>query len=188
MQLSRALSRSGALAAALLLSACATSGRRGGAGEAPASLDFELPDVAGRVVRTEAMRGRVLLVDVWATWCGPCEASMPFYTRLHERLSSRGLTILAVSVDEKDSDVTSYLERKPLPFAILRDPKGTVPSRLDVAMETMPTSILIGGDGRVLHVHSGFVESDEADIERRVEAALAALDRAPGDSARESSE
>lgn len=115
-------------------------------------------------------RGRVVLVDLWATWCRPCEASMPFYAELHQRYADRGFSVVAVSVDEHEEDVGRFLASRSLPFPILRDPKGTVPALID--LKTMPSSVLLDRDGRVLDVHAGFADEDRTEIEARVWRAL----------------
>jgi len=155
-------------ATALLLLSCATAPKT----QTPAELSFSLPNLAGAVLTPADYAGRVLLVDLWATWCKPCLESFPYYSELAERHREAGLTILAVSVDERVEDVRAFLEARPVPFEILLDPAGSLPSALD--LKTMPTAVLVGRDGRVLHVHDGFREADKPDIERRIVEALAA--------------
>jgi peroxiredoxin len=142
---------------------------------------FELRDLKGSVVRTGDFTGKVVLVDFWATWCKPCEASFPFYDDLARKFADRGFVVLGVSVDEEDDVVRQFLERKPVGFTILRDPSGSVPARFD--LKTMPTAVLIGRDGEVRHVHEGFETQDEAKITRMVEDALSEDAVAPGDEA-----
>lgn len=138
----------------------------------PEQLSFTLNDLSGKPVGTSDYSGRVVLVDFWATWCKPCESSFPFYSQLQKELGGEGLTILAISVDEKDSDVASFLERHPVSFQVLRDPEGSVAKTIDRAIETMPTAVLIGRDGRVRMVHAGFVSGDEAKLTQAVRQAL----------------
>lgn len=134
------------------------------------SLAFSLRSMSGEEVSLADARGRVVLVDIWATWCEPCEDSFPFYADLYERHHDAGFDLLAVSVDEDDADVARFLERLPVPFTVLRDPEGTVPAQIRIP--TMPTAVLVGRGGRVEWVHAGFVPSDEETIEERVVAEL----------------
>lgn len=170
------LGRGFLMAAALLaLGASSTACKtQTAASSAPDQLSFTLKDLSGKPVGTSDYSGRVVLVDFWATWCKPCESSFPFYSQLQKDLGGEGLTILAISVDEKDSDVAAFLERRPVSFQILRDPEGTVAKTIDRAIETMPTAVLIGRDGRVRMVHAGFVTGDEAKLTQAVREALAA--------------
>ena len=158
----------------LLLTGCATSGT---AVPVPESFTFELPDTSGKTVRLQDFAGKVCLVDVWATWCDPCAVSMPVYADLQRRYGPEGFAVIAVSVDEDADAVKRYVERKDLPFVVLRDPEGTVPKTLDAP--AMPTAALIDREGRVLHVHAGFVPSDAEDIEARIREALGLKEQAP---------
>ncbi|MBW2455142.1 MAG: TlpA family protein disulfide reductase [Deltaproteobacteria bacterium] len=134
------------------------------------TLSFSLPNTQGQQVSPADFAGRVVLVDIWATWCKPCMLSLPFYADLHERYEAQGLTILGVNIDEEAGTLAEYLVEHPLPFTVLRDPQSSLPASLDV--ETMPTSVLIGRDGRVLYVHDGFDDGEQVEVEERVVAAL----------------
>ena len=138
----------------------------------PETLLFELPDLEGKKVSSADYAGKVVLVDLWATWCTPCLASFPFYAELERKYGPKGFAVLAVSVDTEDSAVTSFLDGRDIPFRILRDPEGTLPERLRI--ETMPTAYLIAADGRVLHEHGGYVSSDGPKIEKWINDALSA--------------
>lgn len=159
------------------LVSCATT-------KSPVSVDekdvsFELADTSGAMVRTADHVGRVVLVDFWATWCKPCEASFPFYDSLAKQYGDDGFVVLAVSVDEDDEAVKSFLARKPVAFTVLRDPTGSVPERFD--LQTMPTAVLLGRDGKVKHIHEGFRPGDEDKIKKLVEEALAESAPEPAD-------
>lgn len=135
-------------------------------------LSFDLLDLDGKSVSAERdLRGRVVLVDIWATWCTPCEASFPFYAELYRRHRERGFEMVAISVDAENGEVVRFLERHPVPFKILRDPGGKVPTMLDA--KAMPTAVLLDRDGRVVYVHAGFESGDQAEIEAAVQAQLA---------------
>ncbi len=130
--------------------------------------DFQLRDLGGRPASLAALRGRVVLLDFWASWCEPCRESFPFYNDLHREYGPRGLCILAVSVDEDASNVRSFLRRTPARFRILHDPSGGVAARY--RPDRMPTSFVIDRNGLVRHVHAGFDASEKRAIEREVRA------------------
>jgi peroxiredoxin len=165
MQLSSVV---GGVVLAAALAACASAGRSSIPVE---PLAFELPDARStRPVNLSDYRGHVVLVDVWATWCKPCEESMAFYTDLYRRYEARGFTVLAVSVDQHDEDLARFLETHALPFPVLRDKSGTLPAQLD--LQVMPTAFLLDRTGRIVDVHPGFIDSDRSVIEGRVRQAV----------------
>ncbi|MEL6187653.1 MAG: TlpA disulfide reductase family protein [Myxococcota bacterium] len=161
------------LGATILGAGCASTGANPPSGLADGQpFELALPDLDGARVQSDAFAGQVVLVDVWATWCAPCEQSFPFYTRLVEKYRERGFRVVAVSVDERVEDVRAWLEGRNLPFTIVHDPEGTVPER--IGLRTMPSAILLDRKGEIAGVHAGFRPSDEAEIEAMV---LDVLDR-----------
>ena len=113
-------------------------------------------------VELPARAGKVILVDFWASWCAPCKESFSSYAQLQTEYRSRGLVIVAVSVDEKQSAFEAFVKRFNPPFVVLRD-RGQQLVR-KVSVPAMPTCYLLGRDGRVRFVHQGFrgVETDRA--------------------------
>jgi peroxiredoxin len=105
---------------------------------------------------------QVVLVDFWASWCGPCKASFPAYARLHADFSPRGLVIVAISVDQDEAAFAAFVKRTAPPFPVLRDKDQQLVRQ--VMVPTMPTSFLVGRDGRVRFVHRGYhgAETDAA--------------------------
>ena len=122
-------------------------------------------------VRISALRGRVVLLDFWATWCEPCTVSLPFYARLLREAGAQGLSAVAVSTDESDDEVRKYLARAPLPFARARDPNGSIADALGVVL--IPTTFLLDRQGRVRFKHQGFSAADEGTLRSEVAALLA---------------
>jgi cytochrome c biogenesis protein CcmG, thiol:disulfide interchange protein DsbE len=96
-----------------------------------------------------AQRQAVTLLNVWATWCGPCVAEFPALEALLQRYASRGLRVLAVSIDAGDAPVKAFLLLHPVTFRIGRDRAGIVPSAL--ANSALPHNVLVAADGRVLY-------------------------------------
>ena len=119
-----------------------------------------------------ATTGKVVLVDFWASWCGPCKASFPMMARLHRDYAARGLVIAAIGIDEKSAAAEAFVKKLAPPFPTLHDRgQRLVPQ---VAPPAMPTSYLIGRDGRVRHLHQGFHgERTEQELRRQIESLLA---------------
>ena len=127
------------------------------------------PGLDGKTVRIEDLRGRVVLVDFWATWCDPCRESLPFYADLQRELGPKGLTIAAISIDADDGPVREYFKTPP-PFLVLRDPDGSLAERMGVSI--MPTSFLLDRSGVRRETMQGFKEEEKESIRARIAALL----------------
>jgi thiol-disulfide isomerase/thioredoxin len=115
--------------------------------------------------------GKVVIVDFWASWCAPCRASFPVYSRLQREFADRGLVIVGVSVDERASDYSAFLAANRPSFATLLDTQHRLVATVQVP--TMPTSYLIDRSGRVRFMHPGFHgESTERELRREITALL----------------
>jgi thiol-disulfide isomerase/thioredoxin len=133
---------------------------------------FALPDAAGNTVSLASLRGRVVYVDFWASWCGPCRRSFPWMNELQQRYGARGLAIVAVNVDKKRPDAERFLQQLPAAFTVVYDPAGATPAAYRVP--GMPTSYLIDRQGNVVQIEQGFFDERRASTEARIEALLAA--------------
>ena len=131
----------------------------GPVGEGHPAPDFTLPALDGEETSLAALRGRVVLLNFWATWCKPCEDEMPAMQRLHTALDGAEFALLAVSVDEGDEEVRAFRDRLALGFPILRDPD----KRAANAYQTFrfPESWLIDRRGNVVARYIGPREWDE---------------------------
>ncbi|MFO0458360.1 MAG: TlpA disulfide reductase family protein [Burkholderiales bacterium] len=132
---------------------------------------FELPTRDGGRVDLDALRGRVVYLDVWASWCAPCRRSLPWMDAMHRRHASTGLEVVGVNVDPREAERVRFLASTPVGFTIALDPEARVAKLYGT--KAMPTSVLIGRDGRVLYAHEGFRDADRAVLEALIEAALA---------------
>jgi thiol-disulfide isomerase/thioredoxin len=105
-----------------------------------------------------ALRGKVVYLDFWASWCGPCRTSFPLLEQLRQQLGSQGFEVLAVNVDEFEADALQFLTEIPVSYLVVRDGAGTTPQTYGIL--GMPTAYLIDRDGVVRFVHAGFKTSD----------------------------
>jgi cytochrome c biogenesis protein CcmG/thiol:disulfide interchange protein DsbE len=127
---------------------------------------FELPGRNG-TVDSDSLRGRLVLVDFWASWCGPCQKSFPWMTDVYQRYAARGFTIVAINLD-KDRDLADrFLDKHPAPFLVAFDPSGKTAK--DYKVWGMPTSYLISPKGEILATHMGFDPKNAASFEAAIE-------------------
>ena len=156
---------SGLLAAALTLSTLPSQAIEVGQ-VAPA---FELPARQG-LLKSSDLKGRVVYLDFWASWCGPCKQSFQWMNEMNARYASKGLRIVGVNLDEKSQDANLFLGDNPASFDIAFDAKAVTPRQYGI--KGMPTSLLIGPDGKVLMVHSGFKPAQRSELEQQIRQAL----------------
>ncbi|MEO8678691.1 MAG: TlpA disulfide reductase family protein [Vicinamibacterales bacterium] len=144
-----------AIALQLLVVALATIvlSASGNARMAPA---ITLPDRDGAKITLESLRGRVVLVDIWASWCPPCKAAFPAYDKLYRSYRERGFEVLAINVDEKRGAADAFLNSQEFQLRVLFDPKGTAPMGFE--LRAMPTSYLVDKRGAIRFSHEGFTE------------------------------
>ncbi len=159
------------LAFALLVAAIALPAPGAHAAPAPpmTAASFTLPGREG-VVDLAAFRGKVVYLDFWASWCGPCRASFPWMTNLARTHAADSLVVIAVNLDKDRALADAFLVEHPAGFRVAFDPSGHTAEAYKVS--AMPTSFLIGRDGTVLLRHAGFDARRTADVERRIQEAL----------------
>jgi len=133
--------------------------------------DFAARDLAGRGVRFGDLRGKVVLLNFWATWCPPCRKEMPSMERLYQRYQDRGLVVLALSQDQASSEqVKAFVDELALTFPVWHDRDGLVGRQYSIP--GVPTSYLIARDGRVAYRALGDYDWDRDEARRAVEALL----------------
>ena len=116
--------------------------------------DFTLKSRGGENVRLSEQRGQVVMINFWASWCGPCRQEMPHLEALSKEFADYGFTLLGINVDEKREQADKLLAQIPVTFPILFDPASEV-SRL-YKVDAMPTTILIDRDGNLRHLHRAY--------------------------------
>lgn len=132
---------------------------------------FDLPSTKGNVKLAD-LSGKWVYVDFWASWCGPCKQSFPFMNQLQAKYGSKGLQIVGINVDAKREDAQKFLAETPASFMLAFDDKGATPKSF--AIKGMPSSVLIGPDGKVVWTHRGFNDENAKELETKIAAALAA--------------
>jgi len=139
-------------------------------GQTPPQCPAVLTD-KGQKLDLTAYKGKVVLIDFWATWCGPCQKSMPFLNGLRNERQKDGFEVVAINVDEDSDAARQFLQAHPVDYPIAFDPKGECPSNFNV--EAMPSSYFIDKTGKVRKIHLGYRDGDQADIRELISALLA---------------
>ena len=116
-------------------------------------------------------RGKVVYLDFWASWCGPCLKSLPLMEEMRKEFEGTDLQVLAINVDKDLGKAKKFLLKRPIGYPSAQDPEGRLPGSFEV--ETMPTSFIIDRNGVIRYVHKGFRPSDMDEIRERVRAILA---------------
>ena len=122
--------------------------------------DFTLKSLEGSNLRLEEYRGQVVLINFWASWCGPCRQEMPLLDRLHQRYLDTGFAVLGVNVEGEEAPARALIDKIPVTFPVLIDEGQTV-SEL-YRLEAMPSTVVVDRDGVVRYIHRGYKPGDEA--------------------------
>jgi peroxiredoxin len=131
-----------------------------------AAPDFTLRQVEGPNLRLAEQRGNVVMVNFWASWCGPCRVEMPHLNRLYEKYRSSGFTLLGVNIDDDPAAARALAGKLGLKFPVLLDTDKKVVGAYD--LNAMPATVLIDRDGRVRHLHRGYREGVESTYEQQI--------------------
>ncbi|WP_372999513.1 TlpA family protein disulfide reductase [Marinobacter sp.] len=128
--------------------------------------DFTLESRSGENLRLEDHRGEVVMLNFWASWCGPCRQEMPLMDELYSQYKDLGFTILAVNVDENREEAHRFLDKVPVNYPILYDPESSVSELYEV--QAMPTTVMIDRDGNARYLHYGYQPGYEDDYEQQI--------------------
>lgn len=148
------------LATAAALSLLPTVGAMGSRYDA--APNFEVANIHGGRISLDEFRGRVVYVDFWASWCGPCRKSFPFMEELHQNYADDGLTVIAINMDKNVEDAQRFLDEVSVTFLIGRNAAGNVAKQFGV--QAMPSSFIIDRDGVIQEIHMGFKSGDKKKI------------------------
>lgn len=147
----------------LLAAAHAAGARVAPQAQAP---DFTLRQLDGPNLRLAEQRGRVVMINFWATWCGPCRIELPHLARLHDKYRQSGFVLLGVNIDEDPQAAKALAAKLGLKFPVLFDADKKVVGAYD--LNAMPATVLIDRDGRVRQLHRGYREGVEATYEQQL--------------------
>ena len=132
-----------------------------GLGKGKPAPDFTLKTLEGKEVSLSDLRGKVVLVNFWATWCPPCRSEMPLFERVYKKYKDKGFEILAVSTDSSLDPVKKFVKDYKISFMILYDDKNVVGL---YGVQGLPTSFLIDRDGKIIKVRLGEYKEVERDL------------------------
>lgn len=110
----------------------------------------------------QELKGKVVYMDFWASWCPPCIKSFPFLNQLDQDLKDKGLHVVGINLDEKVADAQDFLAKNPVDFSIVADPSKQCAKVLELM--AMPTSYLIDRSGNVRHIHQGFRSGESEEL------------------------
>jgi peroxiredoxin len=145
---------------AIALTALVAALQTSAAAPAASAPDFSLPARDGSKVQLSDLKGEVVMINFWASWCGPCRQEMPLLEQIQEKYEPLGFTMLGVNVEPDSAEAEKFLKSVQVSFPILFDRENSVSARFGV--EAMPSSVLIDREGNVRHVHRGYKPGDEA--------------------------
>lgn len=132
-------------------------------GNIPNLQDLTFTDLQGRKVSLNDYRGKVVLLNFWATWCPPCREEMPMFEKVYQRYKEDGFVILAVNMDENKENLKDYLSKERISFEVLL---GNEEVAKKTGLMGFPTSYLLGKDGKVCKVRFGVYREIEEDIKK----------------------
>ena len=149
--------------AAMLFAAGQIQAASTAAGPAP---DFTLKSNSGKNIKLSELRGQVVMINFWASWCGPCRQEMPLLDQLYQRYQPMGFTLLGVNVEEDSGAADKILKEIPVSFPVLYDNKSKVSESYQV--QAMPSTFLIDRDGKLRYLHKGYRPGTEEDYQMQI--------------------
>lgn len=131
-----------------------------------AAPDFTLKSASGENLRLSELRGEVVMINFWASWCAPCRQEMPLLDELYNQYHPLGFTILGVNVEEDPAKARQMLKEAPVNFPVVFDNKSAVSKLYDVV--AMPSTVLVDRDGNVRYLHRGYKPGYEETYQQQV--------------------
>ena len=128
--------------------------------------DFTLKSLTGKNLKLSEMAGNVVLINFWASWCGPCREEMPLLNDLHNKYGPLGFSVYGVNVEEDVKGARGFLQDFPVDFPVLLDSSNEVSKQYKVI--AMPTTVVVDRDGNVRYLHQGYKSGDEAKYRQMV--------------------
>ena len=130
---------------------------------------FVLPTDAGKIDLTD-LKGKVVYLDFWASWCPPCRKSFPWLNEMQQRYGRQGFAVVAVNVDKSRNLAAEFLQEVPANFTVAYDPQGEVADSYQV--QGMPSSFIIDRSGQIRETHIGFRQEDASQLEESLQMLL----------------
>ncbi len=140
-----------------------------GASNGPAP-DFTLPVRSGGTLALNDLKGQVVMLNFWASWCGPCRQEMPLLDQMHKKYEALGFKLLGVNVEADTKDAERWLAQTPVTFPILFDRENKVSQMYSV--NAMPSTVFIDRKGNVRYLHRGYKAGDEGEYLNQIRALL----------------
>ena len=128
--------------------------------------DFTLPSNQGRNIKLSELRGNVVMINFWASWCGPCRQEMPLLEALYKKYEPLGFTILGVNVEEDNRAARKLLSQLKVSFPILFDTRNEVSKQYQLA--AMPSTVLIDRNGQLRFLHRGYLPGYEKEYDKQI--------------------
>ena len=132
--------------------------------------EIGVEDLSGKRIDLASLAGKVVVVDFWATWCGPCKDELPVLEALQRKYRKQGLVVIAVSVDSDVSKVRAFVKKFGLSLRVIHDADHVLAERYNPTK--MPSSYIVDRKGKIRHTHAGFRKSDAKKIEAQIRALL----------------
>jgi peroxiredoxin len=131
----------------------------------PANLAFSLKDVSGVTVNLASFKGKVILLDFWATWCAPCKIEIPGFNELHGKYKAKGLVVLGVSVDDTLEQLKPFMAQTKMTYPVLIGLGQDAMQEAYGPMWGLPTTFVIGRDGKICKKHMGLTSKEQFEKE-----------------------
>ena len=136
---------------------------------APA-LNYAVQNVKGETVNLSEFAGKVVYVDFWSSWCGPCRKSFPWMNEMHAKYAAKGLAVVAINLDVEPELAAQFLTKLPASFPVRYNPEGDVARSFD--LQGMPSSFLFNRQGELVQKHVGFYDDKKALYEQEIQQLL----------------
>lgn len=132
--------------------------------------DFSLPSNQGAPISLSSLKGQVVMVNFWASWCGPCREEFPLMEDIYKRYKPVGFTILAVNIDTKQKHAEKMLGEVPVTFPVVFDTKNKISEQYE--LESMPSTFMVDRKGKIRFMHRGYKPGFEQKYEEEIRALL----------------
>ena len=132
--------------------------------------DFTLKSRSGKNIKLSELRGQVVMINFWASWCGPCRQEMPLLEDLYKKYNALGFTLLGVNVEQDSSKANAYLRDISVSFPILFDTKNAVSKAYNIS--AMPSTVMVDRDGNLRYLHHGYKPGYEKEYQNQIKALI----------------